>query len=64
MGGTIKQPTLERMCAEILGMETFDEDAFLERVDFINVPAREVLEFHMKDGRVVTKACPVQGGKK
>ena len=64
IGGTIKQPALERVCAEVLGMETFDEDAFLERVDFINVPAREVLEFHIKNGRVVTKACPDQGGKK
>ncbi len=61
IGGTIKQLALERVCAEVLGLEHFDGDAFLEKVDFINVPAREVLEFHMKDGRVFTKDCPAPG---
>jgi DNA invertase Pin-like site-specific DNA recombinase len=42
-------------------LDEFDEDAFLDKVDFINVPERYVLEFHLKDGAVITKDCPNTG---
>ena len=62
--GMLDHDTLERVCAEVLGLSSFDGDVFLEKVDFINVPARNVLEFHMKDGGVVTKDCPAPGRRK
>ena len=37
-------------CAEALGIETFDEDIFAERIDFISVPENGKLTFHFKDG--------------
>ena len=42
-------------------MDEFDEGAFSDKVDFINVPERYVLEFHLKDGSIVTKECPNTG---
>ena len=42
-------------------MQEFDESVFLERVDVIYVPKRETLEFHLKDGTVVTEACKNTG---
>ena len=62
--GMLDHDTLERVSAEVLGLSSFDGDVFLEKVDFINVPARNVLEFHMKDGGVVTKDCPPPGRRK
>ena len=61
VGGSINHENLKKACAEVLGLYEFDEDAFLDKVDFINVPERYVLEFHMKDGAVVTKDCPNTG---
>lgn len=61
VGGTINHRNLKKACAEVLGLEEFDEDVFLSKVDFINVPKRYVLEFHMKDRRVITKDCPNTG---
>ena len=37
-------------CAEALGIETFDEDIFVEKIDFISVPENGRLTFHFKDG--------------
>ena len=53
----INQAGLERVCADVLGAKAFDEDMFLEQVDFINVPRRERLEIHFKDGKIQTKIC-------
>ena len=64
VGGMLDHDTLERVCAQVLGLDCFDGDVFLEKVDFINVPARNVLEFHMKDGAVVMKDCPKPGRRK
>ena len=60
----INQSEMERVCADVLGATEFDEDMFLERVDFINVPRRERLEFHLKSGQVMTKICrnPIRKG--
>lgn len=63
IGGSINQNNMKRACADVLGLAEFDEEEFLERVDFINVPKRETLAIHLKNGEVITKACPNTGHK-
>ena len=63
MGGTINHRNLQKASAEVLGLEVFDENVFLEKVDYINVPERNVLEYHLKDGSVISKDCPSTGHK-
>lgn len=53
----INQAEIKRVCADVLGATEFDEDMFLEQVEFINVPRRERLEFHLRNGQVMTKLC-------
>ncbi len=50
-----------RVCAEVLGLEEFDEEVFLEKVDHIDVSKRYTLEFHMADGSTITRDCPNTG---
>ena len=52
------QEKLKQACATVLGLDVFDETSFRENMDFISVPARNVLEFHLKDGRIVTTELP------
>lgn len=61
VGGSINHKHLQETCAKVLGLQEFDEAVFLERVDVIYVPKRETLEFHLKDGTVVTEACKNTG---
>ena len=61
VGGTINHKNLVLACAEVLGIDDFDDNVFLEKVDYIDVPKRYTLEFHMTDGRVITKDCPNTG---
>lgn len=63
VGGTINHKNMLKACAEVLGLEEFDEKIFLRDVDHIDVSKRYVLEFHMADGRVITKDCPNTGHK-
>jgi DNA invertase Pin-like site-specific DNA recombinase len=63
VGGSINHENLKKACNAVLGLAEFDEDAFHDEVDFINVPERNVLEFHLKSGEVVTKDCPNTGHK-
>ena len=63
VGGSINQSSLQKASAEVLGLEVFDETVFLEKVDYINVPERNVLEYHLKDGMVISKDCPNTGYK-
>ena len=63
VGGTINHKNMVKACTEVLGLEEFDEEIFLQEVDHIDVPKRYVLEFHMTDGRVITKDCPNTGHK-
>ena len=49
------QKVLESKCAAVLDLEAFDEDAFLEHVDHIEVPERKVMTFFLKDGREITR---------
>lgn len=53
----INHENLKKACAEVLGLDESDDDVFLDKVDFINVPERYALEFHLKDGTVVTKTA-------
>lgn len=61
VGGTISEKALEKACCEVLGLSEFDEDAFLEKVDHIEVPAKYTLHFFLKDGNEVTRPAPNTG---
>ena len=63
IGGVINNSSLIKACNAVLGLDLFDEKVFLEKVDFINVPQRHVLEFHLKDGGIVIKDCPNTGAR-
>ena len=63
VGGSINHENLKKACADVLGLEEFDEEIFLREVDHIDVPKCYVLEFYMADGRVITKDCPNTGHK-
>lgn len=63
VGGSINHKNMVKACIEVLGLEEFDEEIFLREIDHIDVPKRYVLEFHMTDGRVITKDCPNTGHK-
>lgn len=63
VGGYINQNSMKKICNEVLGLDEFDEAVFLDRVAFINIPKRHVLEFHLESGEVVTKDCPNTGNK-
>ena len=63
VGGSINHKNMVKACTEVLGLEEFNEEIFLREVDHIDVPKRYVLEFHMTDGRVITKDCPNTGHK-
>ena len=41
---------LKTTCAEALGLETFDETIFLEKVDYIEITGIGQLTIHFKDG--------------
>ena len=45
----------------MLGLDEFDEDVFLDKVDFIEVWKRHELTFHMKDGTQVARECEIIG---
>ena len=57
VGGTINHKNMVKVCTEVLGLDEFDETAFLEKVDRIEVPQKYTLDFHMIDGSVVTRDC-------
>ncbi|MDO4553909.1 MAG: recombinase family protein [Lachnospiraceae bacterium] len=63
VGGTINHKNMVKVCAEVLGLQEFDEEIFLREVDHIDVPRKYTLEFHMADGRVIKKDCPNTGHK-
>ena len=61
VGGTINNKKLKETCAQVLGLDEFDEDVFLDKVDFIEVWKRHELTFHMKDGTQVVRECLCTG---
>ena len=63
VGESTNHKNMVKACTEVLGLEEFTEEIFLREVDHIDVPKRYVLEFHLADGRVITKDCPNTGHK-
>lgn len=61
VGGTINHKNLIKACAGVLGLSEFDEEVFLDRVDYIEVPQKYTLEFFFKDGNRIIKDCPNTG---
>lgn len=59
--GGIRDDKLREACARALGLDEFDEAVFLDRVDFISVPASYKVEIHMKDGAVIMEDCTPTG---
>lgn len=53
--GSLPHKVLLKECAAVLGLEAFDEAAFLAQVEKIVVPEWRVLVFHMKDGRQIER---------
>ncbi|MCC8111330.1 MAG: hypothetical protein LIO74_06910 [Ruminococcus sp.] len=61
--GSINQDNMEKVLAEVLGLDKFDEDVFLREVEVIYVPKSYTLEIHMTDGCIITKDCLNTGHK-
>ncbi len=53
--GNIPEKVLRKECAEVLGLSEFDEEIFQDKVEKIVVPEYHVMEFHLKDGEVMTR---------
>ena len=51
----IRQDVLMKVTAEVLGLEEFDSDVFLERVEYIFAVEDYKLLFKMKDGTKILK---------
>ena len=51
----IPEKILQRVCAEVLNLEEFDEDVFLDQVEKIVVNGEDELIFHFHDGEVITQ---------
>lgn len=51
----IRDDRLREMCAEVLGLEAFDEQVFMERIDHIDVNADMLVTFVFKDGSTVAR---------
>ena len=49
----ISEQMLKEACAEVMGLDTFDEIIFSEQVDRIEIPAPNEMVFYFKDGRIV-----------
>lgn len=63
VGASINQENMKKVLSEVLGIDEFDDEVFLEKIDFINVPKQYTLEIHFKDGDVITKPCRNTGHK-
>lgn len=55
VAGSVKQVELIRALNEILDLKEFDEEVFLDKVDYISIPERDIAEIHMKNGSVISK---------
>lgn len=61
IGGKLPDSILRQECCKVLGIKKFDENVFTECVDFIEVPERRTLDFHMKDGSIVRRTWTTPG---
>lgn len=46
----IPEKTLKRICCEVLNMESFNEDIFLQKIDHITMVGKDEMEFFFNDG--------------
>lgn len=51
----IPEQMLKEACAEVMGLDKFDEIIFSEQVDRIEIPAPNEMVFYFKDGRIVPR---------
>lgn len=51
----IPEKMLQKVCAEVLGIDEFDGSAFAERIDGITVHGSDTLEFQFSDGHTETR---------
>ncbi|MBU3195025.1 recombinase family protein [Clostridium algidicarnis] len=51
----VPEKVLQKVCAEVLGLEEFDEDVFLGEVERIVVIGKDELIFHFYDGQIVNQ---------
>lgn len=51
----IHQEELKWVCTKVLNIEEFNKEVFLKNVDYISVPKRDILEFHFKNGEIITE---------
>lgn len=61
MRGSIRDDKLRMACARALGLNAFDEEAFLDQVDHVDVPEQYKIEIHMRDGRTIPEDCTPTG---
>ena len=61
VAGTISHKALLKACCEVLGIDEFDEDAFLAKIEHIEVPESYTLDFFLKDGSRVRTDAPNTG---
>lgn len=59
----IPETALRKTCASVLGLDEFDEDVFLDKVDYITVMKDQTLEFHFYDGSVACEKWESTAGK-
>ncbi|MGP1505630.1 MAG: recombinase family protein [Eggerthia catenaformis] len=50
---TIPEKMLKKVCAEVLNLEEFDEDIFLDQIDHIEPIGPDQLDFYFYDGHVI-----------
>lgn len=54
----LREDWLKEMCAEIMGMDSFSEDDFTQRIDHIDVSPDTELNFFLTDGGTVSRLWP------
>lgn len=54
-GKSIPEKTLKAVCAEVLGMDEFDDTVFSDKVEHITVLGKDTLKFNFYDGSVSEK---------
>ena len=59
--GAMSEVALKKCCAEVLGLDEFDEKVFAEKVEHLEVPEKDQLAFFMRDGSVFTRECKNTG---
>jgi len=53
--GDLHEEQLKKLISEVLEVDEFDDELFLERVDHIEVTGKDLLEFFMTDGSLITR---------